>query len=408
VGAHVGEQVVDGPAQQFLVPGGHEAGGDLRPPRPLRVGDLGPFGTSVDQGGEIDQVVLLVGMLVEPRQPEHVVDQPAHALGFQRDAAHRLVDLRAQGEGTLLVELGVGAQRRQRGAQLVAGVGEEAPGELLAGLTVVDDGLDAGQHPVESRAQPAHLGGRIVRADPVGEVTGGDAVGLGRHRLDRTQAAAHDPGDAHGHEQPGHRRADDEDELEPADGAVDGGEAGGGDQGAGGRGYPDGPQAELGGPAHAGHGLDVRAHHGDRPSGWELRNKAWVAHDESPPPVDGHEPDVVLGQYRWRHPQPRPGDHPVGSDLGGHRQAFARAGGRQRRRLARHCHLQRPVHRPVQAEDGLQPRVGLAEQVPAQRGDRGDVEGDQRNYRDQQDAGQDAGAQLGPAGPSERHRGSLG
>jgi hypothetical protein len=40
----------------------------------------------------------------------------------------------------------------------------------------------------------------------------------------------------------------------------------------------------------------------------------------------------------------------------------------------------------------LQPRVGLAEQVPAQGGDGGDVEGDQRNHRDQQHAGQDPGA----------------
>jgi hypothetical protein len=113
VGAHVGEQVVDGPAQQLLVAGGHEAGGDLRPPRPPRISDLGPFGTSPHQGGEIDHVVLLVGVLVEPGQPEHVVDQPAHPLGLQRDAAHRLVDLRTPGEGALLVELGVGAQRRQ-------------------------------------------------------------------------------------------------------------------------------------------------------------------------------------------------------------------------------------------------------------------------------------------------------
>ena len=111
--------------------------------------------------------------------------------------------------------------RSQRRAQLVAGVGEEPPGELLAGLTLVDGGLDSGEHPVEGRAQAAHLGGRILRADPVGEVTSGDAVGLGRHRLDGTQAAAHDPGDTHGDEQAGHRRADDEDELEPADGAVD-------------------------------------------------------------------------------------------------------------------------------------------------------------------------------------------
>ena len=114
------------------------------------------------------------------------------------------------------------------------------------------------------------------------------------------QAAAHDPGDANGDEQPGHRRADDEDELEPADGAVDGAEAGGGDEGARGRGYRHDPQAELGGPAHAGHGLDPRARREDLQAGRQLRNQAGVADDESPPPVDGHEPHVVLGQHGWR------------------------------------------------------------------------------------------------------------
>jgi hypothetical protein len=202
------------------------------------------------------------------------------------------------------------------------------------------------------------------------------------------QAAAHDPGDPHGDEQPGHRRADDEDELEPPDGAVDGGEAGGGDKGAGGRGYWHDPQAELGRPAHAGHGLDPRARRVDLQAGRQLRNQAGVADDESPSPADGHEPDVVLGEHGRRQPQPRPGDHPVGPDLGGRRQVCGRAGGRQRRPLAPHF----LAHWPVQAEDGLQPRVGLADQVPAQRGDRGGIEGDQRNYRDQQHAGQDPGA----------------
>jgi hypothetical protein len=45
-------------------------------------------------------------MLVEPGQPEHVVHQHPHPLGFQGDPAHRLIDLAALGQRPLLVEFG--------------------------------------------------------------------------------------------------------------------------------------------------------------------------------------------------------------------------------------------------------------------------------------------------------------
>jgi hypothetical protein len=54
-------------------------------------GDLCPLGASVDKCGEVDRC----RVLVETGQAEHVVDQPAHALSFQRDVTHRLIDLRA-------------------------------------------------------------------------------------------------------------------------------------------------------------------------------------------------------------------------------------------------------------------------------------------------------------------------
>ena len=79
-------------------------------PGPLRVGGLRAGGALADEGGEIDRIVGLLRRLIQPGEPEHVVDQGAHSLGLQRDAVHRLVDLRAVAQRALLVQLGVGAQ----------------------------------------------------------------------------------------------------------------------------------------------------------------------------------------------------------------------------------------------------------------------------------------------------------
>jgi hypothetical protein len=73
----------------------------VRLPGPHGIGDLGPLDARLDQSGDIDRVPLPLRMLVEASQPEHVVDQPAHPLCFQHDPAHRLIDLRALGQGAL-------------------------------------------------------------------------------------------------------------------------------------------------------------------------------------------------------------------------------------------------------------------------------------------------------------------
>src|SRR5487761_1463950 len=106
----VGEQVVDGAAQLFFVARGDQALGEAGPPAVRGVGSAGPLDAFAGQRGQVDGGMLGFGMLVEPGQPEHVVYQQAHPLGFGGDPAHRLVHLRALGEGALLVELGVGAQ----------------------------------------------------------------------------------------------------------------------------------------------------------------------------------------------------------------------------------------------------------------------------------------------------------
>jgi hypothetical protein len=252
----------------------------------------------VHQDGEIDRIPLPLGMLVEASQPEHVVDQPAHPLCLQHDPAHRLIDLRAFGQGALLVELGVGAKRGQRGAQLMAGLGEEALHQLLAGLAFGDGRRDAAEHPVQRRAEPAHLASGVGGPDPVGEVAGGDAVGPGRHHLDGPQAPAHDQADADEDERGGGPRPDDDDEPELADGRVDVPEVDAGDQGARQARHREGRDANRYLSAGAGHGLGLGLRHlADRRAGQGRGTRAALQGHRRPP--DGHELDGVRAEDGW-------------------------------------------------------------------------------------------------------------
>ena len=231
--------------------------------------------------------------LIEPREPEHVVHQLAHALRLKRDAVHRLIDLGPAGQRALLVQLGVGAQRCQRRPQLVAGVSEELPGQLLADGLLRDGGLDPGEHPVQCDAQPADLRFRVVATDPVGEIAGRDAVGVGRHDLDGPKAAPQHEDDAGGDEQAGADRADDQDEPEPPDCLIDVTKAGAGDENAASDGH--GLQPELNIAAVARRGLG-HAPARDRPERVQaLGHKGLVALDEHPRrPAPGDVGQVVL------------------------------------------------------------------------------------------------------------------
>jgi hypothetical protein len=55
---HVGQQVVHGPAQQFLVADGDEPGGDAGLPGSPRIGDPGPLDAAGGQRADIDRLVL--------------------------------------------------------------------------------------------------------------------------------------------------------------------------------------------------------------------------------------------------------------------------------------------------------------------------------------------------------------
>ena len=94
-------------------------------------------------------------------------------------------------------QLGVAADRGQRRAQLVRGVGEEAAQAVLARLALAEGVLDLAEHRVEREAEAADLGARVRRADAAREVAGGDRAGGRADAVERPQAEAdQQPGEA--------------------------------------------------------------------------------------------------------------------------------------------------------------------------------------------------------------------
>ena len=85
---------------------------------------------------EVDVGADRVAHLVEARERQQVLDQHAHARRLVLDARHRLLGVLGVARRADAEQLGVAADRRQRRAQLVRGVGEEAAQPVLAGLAL--------------------------------------------------------------------------------------------------------------------------------------------------------------------------------------------------------------------------------------------------------------------------------
>jgi hypothetical protein len=113
-----------------------------------------------------------------------------------------LLDLRRVARGAHAEQLGVAADRGQRGAQLVRGIGDEAAQAVLAVLALAEGLLEAIEHRVERDAEPADLGARVGRLDAVREVAPGDGARRVPHAIEWQQA---DP-----HHQPRHEAEDDQ------------------------------------------------------------------------------------------------------------------------------------------------------------------------------------------------------
>ena len=91
------------------------------------------------------------------------------------------------------VELGVAANRGERGPQLVRDVGDEASEPLLRSGALVEGALDPSEHLVERDGELTRLGARRAFGHVYREVALGDLRGGLRHLLHRPDADVDHP-----------------------------------------------------------------------------------------------------------------------------------------------------------------------------------------------------------------------
>ncbi len=151
------------------------------------------------QRQQVDAVPLQRPLRVEPGQQQQVLDEQTHPAGLALDAAHQHLDVAG---GALPVQLGEAADRGQRRAQLVAGVGDEPAHPVLGGAGLLGRrlrrrhrALDLREHSVERQRQSADFGARITLRDTTVELSGGDRRG-GLLDLDQWPQAAMDHRDS--------------------------------------------------------------------------------------------------------------------------------------------------------------------------------------------------------------------
>ena len=228
VGGGVDERVADEVAEhlaQLVGVAEHERGAvRVDRDRAARSGGVRVGDGVAREWGEVDRRVRGVGDLVEPRERQQILDQHAHARGLVLDPSHRLLDVLVGARGAHPVQLGVAADRGQRRAQLVRGVGNELAQPVLARAALLERVLEPVEHPIKGSADAADLGAFVGHVDAVGEIAARDPPGGVADAVEREQAVAHhDPADGREHEQ----HADDHetlDEDELVERAVDFGE----------------------------------------------------------------------------------------------------------------------------------------------------------------------------------------
>ncbi len=160
---------------------------------------------------ELDGPALAIGSFLEPRQRQQVLDEHAHSLGLLLDPAHRHRRLLRLGRGAHPKQLGIAADRGQRCAQLVRGIGEKAAQPLFALGSRGEGLLQALEHRVQRKAEPSDLGRRRSRADAPVKLPCRDLAGGHGDPVERAQADFDDE------ERGGAERQQHTDDHEPLD-----------------------------------------------------------------------------------------------------------------------------------------------------------------------------------------------
>jgi hypothetical protein len=135
MGTRVGQQVGYHLRQAGRVPGdGHLLfwGGEL--PEVIRAHGVRVAHRVDDEPRQVDPLTTQRPAGVEASEQHQVLDQGSHPLGLRLHPREHARDLRGDGRGAAPGEFGVAADCRERSAQLVTGVCNEAPQPSLAGL----------------------------------------------------------------------------------------------------------------------------------------------------------------------------------------------------------------------------------------------------------------------------------
>ena len=127
--------------------------------------DMGVADGVDDEPGQVDLLALQRPSGVQPRQQQHVLDELRHPFGLGLHPAHRVRDIVGQVVSFALRQFGIAANRGQRCAQFVAGVGDELAYPRLAGVPRGQRARDAVEHPVQRGAELADFGVRAGRID---------------------------------------------------------------------------------------------------------------------------------------------------------------------------------------------------------------------------------------------------
>jgi hypothetical protein len=206
--------------------------------RPVRLHGAGVVDGVAGDRGEVDRRDGERPLLVQPGEQQQVLHEQPHAAALGLDPLHEPADVVLGADGALPVELGEAADRRQRSAQLVAGVGHEAADPLLrrtrlllGGLLRPEGVLDPGQHPVEGGGEPADLGPVVACGHPLGEVAGRDRPGGALDARERPQAVAHQQVGRSREDRQDHQADHQFDADQPADGRLVAGQVRADDQG---------------------------------------------------------------------------------------------------------------------------------------------------------------------------------
>ena len=166
MGAGVGQQIGQHLMQAgFVADDNDRLVGQIQRPLVIGARDVGIADGVDDQPGQVDRLALQRSSGVQARQQQHVLDQLRHPLRFGLDPAHRVGDVVGQVVAFPLRQFGISANRGQRCAQFVAGVGDELADPCFAGVPGGQRPGDAVQHPVQCRTELADLGVRAGRVD---------------------------------------------------------------------------------------------------------------------------------------------------------------------------------------------------------------------------------------------------